>query len=299
MAGAAKLLRPTLPSTLEVSLDLNDEALPARVDPVQVEQVLLNLCINARDAMAGQGWIGLTVRESSGTDQVCTACRQRFDGRFVEISVRDSGPGIAPEVVERMFEPFFSTKEVGKGSGMGLSTVHGIVHEHGGHVLVETAPGKGAVFRVLFPAVAGRAAPREKTVRAKPKPKLAGRVLVVDDEDLILELLGDLLTGWGLEVTLKTNGLEGKHAFAAEPQRYDIVLTDQTMPRVTGLELARQIRAIRPDTPVILYTGYGEHIAEHELAAAGVRALARKPVEPAALFTLLKTSLKQNRYKVK
>jgi len=188
---------------------------------------------------------------------------------------------------------------VGKGSGMGLSMVHGIVHEHGGHVIVDTEPGRGAVFRVLLPVASGSAIPEERKSSAKVRPKLTGSVLVVDDEDMILEFLGDLLAGWGLEVTLRSNGLDGKHAFAAEPQRYDLVLTDQTMPRVTGLELARQIRAIRPDTPVILYTGYGEHIAEHELAAAGVRALARKPVEPAELFTLLKTSLKQSRYKVK
>jgi len=299
VAEATKLLRPSLPATIEVSMELSDEAPPVKVDPVQAEQVLLNLCINARDAMSGHGTIGLAVRQALASPQLCTACRQRFAGHFVELAVRDSGPGIEAAVLDRMFEPFFSTKEVGKGSGMGLSMVHGIVHEHGGHIIVETEPGKGALFRVLLPAGAGRAADEAKPAPRKVKPKLAGSVLVVDDEDMILEFMGDLLSGWGLEVTLKSSGLEAKHAFAAEPQRYDLVLTDQTMPRVTGLELARQIRAIRPDTPVILYTGYGEHIAEHELAAAGVRALARKPVEPAELFTLLKTSLKQSRYKVK
>jgi CheY-like chemotaxis protein len=261
--------------------------------------VLLNLCINARDAMAGQGSIGLSVSESSRNADVCSACRQRFAGRFVELAVRDTGPGIAPEVVERMFEPFFSTKEVGKGSGMGLSMVHGIVHEHGGHVLVETAPGRGAAFRVFLPAACGEISAEKEQLNARTKPKLAGSVLVVDDEDMILELMGDLLSGWGLEVTLKASGVEAKHAFAAEPQRYDLVLTDNTMPRFTGLELAHQVHGIRPDTPVILYTGYGEDIAEAQLAAAGVRALARKPVEPAELFALLKTHLKQTRNTVK
>jgi CheY-like chemotaxis protein len=116
---------------------------------------------------------------------------------------------------------------------------------------------------------------------------------------MILELIGDLLTSWGLEPTLKASGVEAKHAFAVEPQRYDLVLTDYTMPRITGLELARQIHGIRPGTPVILYTGYGEDIGEAQLAAAGVRALARKPVEPAELFALLKTHLIQNRNTVK
>jgi CheY-like chemotaxis protein len=188
---------------------------------------------------------------------------------------------------------------VGKGSGMGLSMVHGIVHEHGGHVLVETAPGKGAAFRVVLPPAAGEAAAEEKRSAAKARPRLSGSVLVVDDEDMILEFMGDLLAGWGLEVTLEPGGLEAQRAFAAEPQRYDLVLTDHTMPRVTGLELARQIGALRPGTPVILYTGYGENIAESELAAAGVRALARKPVDPSELLALLTTHLQQTRNTVK
>ncbi len=296
---AAKLLRPTLPSTIELAVETEEDLPTVKVDRVQAEQVLLNLCINARDAMAGHGAIGLAVREFSGAAQVCTACRQRFAGPFVELAVSDTGPGIAPEVLDRMFEPFFSTKEVGKGSGMGLSMVHGIVHEHGGHVVVDTAPGRGAVFRVLLPAVSGAIAAEKKRPGAKARRRLAGNVLVVDDEDAILEFMGDLLSGWGLGVTLKASGAEAKHAFAAEPQRYDLVLTDHTMPRVTGLELARQIHAIRPGTPVILYTGYGEDIAEDELAGAGVRALARKPVEPADLFGLLKTHLKQTRNAVK
>ncbi|HEX2198697.1 MAG TPA: PAS domain S-box protein [Burkholderiales bacterium] len=289
---ATRLLRPMLPATLELSLDLH-EAATVKVDRVQAEQVLLNLCINARDAMEGQGSIRLSVAESSWDGGVCTACRQRFAGRFVELAVRDSGPGIAPDVAERMFEPFFSTKEVGKGSGMGLSMVHGIVHEHAGHVVVDSAPGRGAVFRVLLPVAAGSALAEEKKAASRTRPQLAGRVLVVDDEPMILEFMGDLLAGWGLDVTLKSSGIEAKRAFAADPQRYDLVLTDHTMPRTTGLELARQIRAIRPGIPVILYTGYGEDIVEAELAAAGVRALARKPVEPAELLALLKTHLQQ------
>jgi CheY-like chemotaxis protein len=288
---AAKLLRPTLPSTIELQLELGETA-AVKVDRVQAEQVLLNLCINARDAMGGQGSIVLSLSESLRKG-VCTACRQRFSGRYVELGVRDSGPGIRPEVVDRMFEPFYSTKDVGKGSGMGLSMVHGIVHEHGGHVLVETAPGRGAQFQVLFPVAGGRVAPEERKSGTRKRPKLSGSVLVVDDEQMILEFMGDLLAGWGLEVTLKAGGIEAKHAFAAEPQRYDLVLTDNTMPRITGLELARQIRAIRPGTPVILYTGYGEDIAEAELAVAGVRALAKKPVEPADLLALLTTHLQQ------
>jgi PAS domain S-box-containing protein len=289
---AIKLLRPTLPSSIELQLELPQTA-PVKVDRVQAEQVLLNLCINARDAMRGQGTLGISVKELA-RHGVCASCRQRFSGRHVELAVGDSGPGIRPEVVERMFEPFYSTKEVGKGSGMGLSVVHGIVHEHGGHIAVDTAPGKGALFRVLLPVAGGSVASDDSKPRKRARPALRGSVLVVDDEQMILEFMGDLLANWGLEVTLKAGGIEAKHAFAAEPQRYDLVLTDNTMPRMTGLELARQVRAIRPGTPVILYTGYGEDIAEAELAAAGVRTLAKKPVEPADLLALLTTHLQQS-----
>jgi PAS domain S-box-containing protein len=299
VSETAKLLRPMLPSTIEVRTHLEDESLCVKADRVQAEQVLVNLCINARDAMRGEGMLSLGVRQSSFANEVCTACRQRISGRFVELEVRDTGPGIAPQVIDRMFEPFFSTKEVGKGSGMGLSMVHGIVHEHGGHVLVDTAPGKGAAFRVVLPPVAGEAAAEEQRSAVKARPRLSGSVLVVDDEDMILEFMGDLLAGWGLDVTLEPGGLEAQRAFAAEPQRYDLVLTDHTMPRVTGLELARQIGALRPGTPVILYTGYGEDIAQAELAAAGVRALARKPVDPSELLALLTTHLQQTGNTVK
>jgi CheY-like chemotaxis protein len=212
----------------------------------------------------------------------------------VELSVRDSGPGIAPGVIDRMFEPFYSTKEVGKGSGMGLSMVHGIVHEHRGHLIVDTAAGKGSTFRILLPdAEEAIQEFRLERQQSREKARLSGSVMVVDDEDVILEFMGDLLQGWGLDVMLMPNGVDAQRAFAAQPQRYDLVLTDQTMPRLTGLELARRIRGIRADTPVILYTGYGEEISDAELASCGVRALARKPVEPAELLTLVRTHLKQ------
>ena len=148
---AVRLLGSSLPSSVELRTAL-EPGLPAvMIDPVQVEQILLNLCINARDAMDGAGTIRVGVRMAT-EGGACASCHQAAEGRYVELSVADDGPGIPAKVLERMFEPFFSTKEVGRGSGMGLATVHGIVHEHGGHVVVDTAPGAGAAFRVLLPA---------------------------------------------------------------------------------------------------------------------------------------------------
>jgi PAS domain S-box-containing protein len=290
-----KLLRSSLPATLELRTEL-DEALPAvPADPVQVEQVLMNLCINARDAMEGAGAIAVSVRAAEYGRATCASCRQRVSGRFVELAVRDSGAGIEPRVRDRMFDPFYSTKQVGKGSGMGLAMVHGIVHQHGGHVLVESEPGKGAEFRVLFEwptgAPAGRAPGTGEAPRAAPPARLAGRVLVADDETLIREFLAEMLEGWGLEVVARADGEEARDAFAEDPQSFDAVITDQTMPRLTGLQLARLVTRMRPGLPVILCTGYGEDLEPRALESAGVRTLAKKPIEPQRLRELLAAAL--------
>jgi PAS domain S-box-containing protein len=292
---ACKLLRSTLPSTIDLRVNL-DAAVPMlEVDPVQVEQVLLNLCINARDAMKGTGAIRIGLRAPGRVRAVCASCRQKVDGRFTELYVRDTGPGIPAKVMERMFEPFFSTKEVGRGTGMGLSLAHGIVHEHGGHILVDSMQNERTKFRVLLPVPEGAAAEPEPedlaTLPPTRRPKLKGRVLVVDDEQAIREFMADLLGGWGLEVATLPDGAAARDAIEADPGRYDMVITDQTMPQLTGLALAREIARLRPGLPVILYTGYAEDLSAKELLEAGVLRLVRKPIEPAQLFPLLAANL--------
>ena len=292
---SVKLLRSSLPATVEIESDLARDVSAVLLDPVQLDQILLNLCINARDAMGGIGAIRVAVQPLHASELLCASCRKSLSGRFVELAVGDNGPGIAPEVLDRMFEPFFSTKEVGKGSGMGLATVHGIVHEHGGHVVVETAPGQGARFRILLPPLqvdkGSAVAPAECGERATaPRDALQGRVLVVDDEDSVAEFMRDLLESWGLHVESASNAAEAHALFSRA--RYDLVITDQTMPRGTGLELARELLALQPQLPVILYTGFGEGIAQENTAAAGIRAFLRKPLEPQALFNLLKAHLR-------
>jgi PAS domain S-box-containing protein len=296
---AVKLLGSSLPSSVELRTALETGLPGVMIDPVHVEQILLNLCINARDAMAGAGTISVGVRlAADGGGAVCTSCHQAADGRYVELTVADTGPGIAPPVIERMFEPFFSTKEVGRGSGMGLSTVHGIVHEHGGHIVVDTAPRRGATFRVLLPALEGEAdaAPPEDERKALRKPlrqTLEGRVLLVDDEQMVGEFMAELLGGWGLDVTVYRSPVEAARWLAEDPARVDLVLTDQTMPKMTGLELAASVGAMRPGMPVILYSGYAENLSEDDLARCGVRALLAKPVEPEPLFAALAGALRR------
>lgn len=290
-----KLLGATLPSSIEFTTRLDNDAPHALLDPVQVEQVLMNLCINARDAMQGSGRIELRLGAAAHENQTCSSCRQPVSGRYLELRVGDDGPGISPQVLERMFEPFFSTKEVGKGSGMGLATVHGIVHEHGGHVLVDSAPGQGARFRVLFPPLAGAAeapgAQTETGAGARQGPALSGRVLVVDDDESAGDFMGDLLATWGLTPTVLHESPAALEMLRARPDAFDLVVLDLTMPRMNGLELARRLRTLRGDLPLILYSGYSEGLSEDQLRAAGVNARVHKPVDTDELLAIVRRLL--------
>ncbi len=290
----AHFLAPMLPKT--VAFEVSPPAIEASVmaDPVQLEQVLMNLCINARDAVDGHGRIRIGIEPAPPGEAVCASCRDSLDPHgHVALVVADDGPGIAPETLERMFEPFFSTKPVGKGSGMGLATVHGIVHEHGGHILIDTAPGCGTRFCVLLPMLPpeGQLEHRQARGAARLPARLEGRVLLVDDEEMVRAFLRELLEGWGLTVASAADGREAQALFAADPAAFDVVLTDLTMPHLTGLELAREIRRLSPATPVLLFSGYAGGVGGGVLRAAGVLAVLPKPVEPASLYAALAQAL--------
>jgi CheY-like chemotaxis protein len=291
---SVKLLRSSFPASVAIETALDDDAPAVRLDPVQLEQVLLNLAINARDALERAGRIDVAVRRVRETGAVCASCRASFGGDFVELSVADTGPGIPAAVRERMFEPFFTTKEVGHGSGMGLSTVHGIVHEHEGHVVVESDTA-GTRFRVLLPALeqAGGGLAAWHTGGGMPRERLAGRVLVVEDEDSVSGFMEELLAHWGLEVVVADRPARALDVLASTSEGFDVVLTDQTMPGMTGLELAKRLTAARPGMPVILYTGYGEGLTPALLEGAGVRRLLKKPLDPSEAFEALSQALSQ------
>jgi PAS domain S-box-containing protein len=294
VSQGVKLFGASFPATVRIDTSLDPDVPPVMLDPVHLDQILLNLCLNARDAMNGNGTIKVSVRQARERGRVCTACRQSASGSFVELSVQDSGPGIPADIIDRIFEPFFTTKEVGKGSGMGLSSVHGIVHELGGHIVVDTEIGRGTCFRALLPEIEGTAAAADPAGNASvrpPRPRLTGRVLVVDDEKAVGAFMRDLLESWDLDVTLATSGPDAAARITAEPERFDLVITDQMMPGMTGVQLATQLAKAQPELPVILYTGFNEGITQVEIEAAHLRAVATKPIEPHQLFGLLRTHL--------
>ncbi len=287
------LLRSTLPSSIELEVDFAARLPAVAADAVQIEQVLFNLCINARDAMAGAGRLRVSLRERD-VQATCASCRAHVDGRWIELVVADDGCGLADDVRERMFDPFFSTKEVGRGSGMGLAMVHGIVHDHGGHIVVDSRPGRGSTFHVMLPAAP---APAQGDVPAADSPsmggaaKLRGRLLLVEDQAMVAAFMSELLSGWGLEVTLVRDPVVAKQRFADEPDAFDVVLTDQTMPRLTGVQLAGELLALRPSLPVLLYTGFDEGLDEPALRQLGVRSVLRKPIDEGLLFAALQHCL--------
>jgi PAS domain S-box-containing protein len=295
-----QLLRATLPSSLTVEFQGAEFEHEAQVaaDAVQLEQVLFNLCINARDAIQGPGSIRVRLARQVGSWR-CASCRARGDGgSWVALSVADSGCGIAPELLERIFEPFISTKDVGRGSGMGLAMVHGIVHDHGGHVMLDTAPGRGSVFSVLLPpaqaeGVAAVDAPAATDTATAPA--LCGRVMVVDDEAMVGEFMAERLDSWGLDVVLHNDPLQALRWLEDANNRLDLLITDQTMPLLTGLELAQRTAALRPGLPVLLYSGHTEGLDPAELRRHGVCALLRKPVDAEALRAMLQRCLETSR----
>jgi CheY-like chemotaxis protein len=237
------------------------------------------------------------LRETDDRHWQCASCRARVDGegRWVELSVADSGCGIAPDVLERMFDPFYTTKEIGRGSGMGLAMVHGIVHEHGGHIRVDSRAGAGSVFRVMLPpAATGALAPAPAAAAAPPShvAALSGRVMLVEDEAMVGEFMCELLDSWGLDVLFERDPLRAVAWIEQPSNALDLMITDRTMPHLTGLELAERVRALRPSLPVLLFTGDATAFDGAELKRRGVDAVLRKPVAPDELRTALRQLLK-------
>lgn len=290
-----RLVDSTLPATVEVETRLAHDLPPVLADPVQLEQVLMNLCINARDAMSGVGRLRVGLEPARLQAGVCASCQQRIDGQFVALTVSDSGPGIDAALRTQIFEPFFSTKASGQGSGMGLSMVHGIVHEYGGHIQLDSSPGEGATFRILIPAhdQAPLAAPAAGPVceALPPRSALRGRVAVVDDDPVVSEFMGELLANWGLAAQLFGDPEEASRQLCADAYAWDLVILDQSMPRLTGLQLARRLLAARADLPIVLYTGFSDSLVEAEVQAQGIKALLTKPLDQGRLHRLLRNWL--------
>lgn len=297
-----KMLHSLLPASIRLSFDYPpDESVKINIEPVQLQQMVMNLCINARDAMQGKGVLALRLELIPHAQGECVSCHGTLDGEYVALSVQDSGHGMTPDIQERLFEPFFTTKDVGEGTGLGLPVIHGIMHAHRGHIQLESEPGCGATFYLLFPQVESEGEvpveqnrqapfePVEKQAADLPmRPVIAGRrLLVVDDELPLLSFLQEWLQGQGFEVHAFQHSAEALAYFEEDPQAIDLLITDQTMPGLSGLELIRKVRLMSPGMPSILCSGYLGSIDDEELEALEKYYFAKKPFDHAQLLAAI------------
>jgi PAS domain S-box-containing protein len=288
---AVTFLRASLPATIELDLQLADTAGLVLADATQLHQVAMNLGTNAGYAMRETGGRLEIHLDSVEVDTACAATHPDLTpGRYVRVTVRDTGPGMPPEVLARLFEPYFTTKAVGEGSGMGLAVVHGIVASHGGAITVQSALGQGATFTVYLPQLAEDMAVPPAPAQT-PLPHGHARILLVDDEASVAQVGQRLLTHLGYEVVTYTSSLEALEAFRVAPERFDLLITDHTMPQMTGEALARAVRQIRPTMPRILCTGFSEIMDADRARALGIEALLMKPWEIRVLAETLRRVL--------
>jgi PAS domain S-box-containing protein len=291
VAESIALLRATLPATIEFDTTLATDVPTVLADATQIHQILMNLGTNAWHAMKEHPGRLQIKLEKCMVDAVYASTHPQLRvGVYARISVSDTGSGMDQASLQRIFEPFFTTKPIGEGTGLGLAVVHGIMDSHDGVITVYSQPGEGTVFHLYFPAHTGEAT--ASTIAEETMPRGQGeRVLFVDDEELLARLGQKTLAALGYEVECTTQPLAALAMVRADPSRFALVLTDQTMPEMTGLTLATRLREVRPGLPIILTTGYGLSLTPARLAAAGIHQLLPKPTTLHALATAVKTAL--------
>lgn len=287
---ALKLLRGSIPATIEIREHIADNDRLIMANPIQVHQVIMNLCTNAFHAMEEQGGLlSLSLALSSRPDRFTQEERE-----YIKISIADTGAGIAPGVLERIFEPYFTTKPSGKGTGMGLAVVHGIVENHEGFIEVDSVAGQGTVFHVYFPVVAGV----EVQELAENSAILHGgseSILVVDDEKMVADYLRSFLEQLGYAVTVCNTGTQALEVYKNSPGEFALVITDQTMPGKTGFDMAQEMLTLRPGQPIILCSGYSTAISRERVTLAGIREFVTKPLSLHILAPLIRSVLDSSR----
>ena len=271
-----KFLRSTIPATIEIRNHMPDVDIIIFADPIQINQVLMNLCTNASQAMEDNGGILDVNVETTIIEEGNQKGIELPAGKYLKITVSDTGPGIAAEILGRIFDPYFTTKETGKGSGLGLSIVHGIVKNHDGAIFVDSKFGKGTTFTILFPAVDEK--PEDEVEIIEKFPLGTETILFIDDEAPIMDMTKKILEKLGYQVEARLDPVEALALFQSKPDSFDLVITDMTMPLMTGVKLSENLMKIRPDISVIICTGHSSLIDEEEAKQLGIAGYVMKPV---------------------
>lgn len=273
---ALKLLRATIPTSIEIRQSLMTEA-SVLADSTQLHQVVINLCTNAEYAMRETGGLlAVTLENIDVTKEKVRSVSGLKVGPHIRLIIQDNGTGMSPDVLERMFDPFFTTKPIGEGSGMGLAVVHGIVTNHGGALMIDSIGGKGTKVEAYLPIIPTPDWDGSGDQDVIPLGKET--ILFVDDEETIVRLGKELLSSLGYTVEVHTNSQEALHAFRHDPERFNLVITDQAMPGLTGEALSRELLRIRPELPIILCTGFSHIMTAEKAKALGIQAYLMKPL---------------------
>jgi PAS domain S-box-containing protein len=288
-----KLLRASLPTTIDIHPNINADCGTILADPTQIHQVLMNLCSNAYHAMRDKGGVlGVTLDAVEVDAEFARTQPNMDEGAYVRLTVSDTGCGMDRATVERIFDPFFTTKAPGEGTGMGLATVHGIVTSYGGAVTVYSERERGSIFRVYLPRVESHAPAEVSDV--EPVPRGTECILFVDDEDQLARIGQQMLERLGYTVATRTSSAEALEAFRAKPDKYDLVITDQTMPNMTGVELAKELMRIRPNIPIVLVSGFSEAVTPERAKHIGIREYIMKPIITHELGRAVRKVLDEN-----
>lgn len=273
---ALKVFRSTIPTTIEIRQALKTEA-TILADPTQMHQIIINLCTNAEYAMREPGGIlNVALEDVEVTEDFARTISGLQVSPHVRLTVQDTGSGMTPEVLERLFDPFFTTKPIGEGSGMGMAVVHGIITGHRGAIVVDSVVNKGTKIEVYLPTVPSQVLEPVHDPKAIQNGKES--ILFVDDEETIVRLGKELLTQLGYTVEVHTSSIEALRTFSQDPHRFDLVITDQAMPGLTGEALSRELLRIRPDLPIILCTGFSHVISAERAKALGIQGYLMKPL---------------------
>ncbi|HIJ78798.1 MAG: ATP-binding protein [Desulfobulbaceae bacterium] len=273
-----KMLRSSLPSTIKINETIPAACSSVQADPTQIQQILVNLCTNAAHAMEpGGGTLGVELDEVDINQEDGLSVPDLRPGKYFRLVVSDTGCGMERVVLERIFEPYFTTKAQGKGTGIGLSLVHGIVKNHNGEIAVSSEPGKGSTFSVYLPLCCNND-DMVNSLLNDQLPRGKETILLVDDEPQVLEMLEELISFLGYEVVAVNDSVAAYALFCERPEKFDLVITDQTMPGMTGVDLAAKVMAARSDMPIILCTGFSEVVGEEQAKKLGIKEYVLKPV---------------------
>ena len=294
---AIKLLRASIPTTIEIKQEINAECGYVLADPTQIHQVLMNLCTNATQAMEDGGELLVGLDCVTLDHEELAKEPELTPGPYIRLTVTDTGTGMDQATLTRIFEPYFTTKSLGKGSGMGLAVVHGVVKRHGGMIRVTSEVGKGTSFTIFFPQV--KEVTGEKTEGISEVFSCHGneRLMIVDDDPVVVNLLAQLFESLGYQVVSETDSLSALERFRAAPLSIDLVITDQTMPKLTGEQLSRSILAIRPGLPILLCTGFSSKIDDQRAAEIGISAFLMKPFTHNTIATQVRKLLDEAKKK--